>query len=77
VARAALRRLRDAYLEPWTDSHSRASLAAAVPLAMRVAVVSRSLSWQGALSGIPSWDHGPWAGHVGGWLMELFEPTPL
>jgi hypothetical protein len=75
--RRALVRLRDAYLEPWTDSHSRASLTAAVPLAMRIAIVGRSLSWQGALSGIPPRDHGPWAGYVGGWLMELFEPTPL
>jgi hypothetical protein len=75
--RRALVRLRDAYLEPWTDAHSRASLAAAVPLAMRVAIVGRSLSWKGALAGIPPHDHGPWAGNVGGWLMELFEPTPL
>jgi hypothetical protein len=75
--RRALVRLRDAYLEPWTDAHSRASLTAAVPVAMRVAIVSRSLSWQGALAGIPVHDHGPWSGHVGGWLMELFEPTPL
>jgi hypothetical protein len=73
----ALIRLRDAYLEPWTDVHSRASLNAAVPLAMRVAIVGRALSWKCALAGIPERDHGQWSGNVGGWLMELFEPTPL
>ena len=75
--RRALTRLRDAYLEPWTDVHARASLTAAVPMAMRVAIVGRALSWKGALSGIPVRDHGQWSGNVGGWLMELFEPTPL
>lgn len=75
--RRALRRLLDAYLEPWTDFHSRERLTAAGRLAMRVAIVGRSLSWQGALAGVPPRDHGPWAGYVGGWLMALFEPTPL
>jgi Phosphotransferase enzyme family len=75
--RRALIRLRDAYLEPWTDRHARADLAAAVALAIRVAIVGRALSWRGALAGIPPDDHGEWTGNVGGWLMELFEPTPL
>ena len=75
--RRALVRLRDAYLEPWTAEHSRADLEAAVPLAMRVAIVGRALSWKEALTGIPPHDHGPWSGYTGGWLMELFEPTPL
>jgi hypothetical protein len=44
---------------------------------MRVAIAGRALSWKGALSGIPPHDHGAWAGNVGGWLLELFEPTPL
>lgn len=75
--RRALIRLRDAYLEPWTDAHSRGSLTAAVRLAMRVAIVGRALSWEGALAGIPVHDHGQWSGNVGGWLMELLEPRPL
>jgi hypothetical protein len=75
--RRALIRLRDAYLEPWTGEHSRSDLAAAVPLAMRVAIVGRSLSWKGALTGIPPHDHGPWSGYAGGWLMELFEPDQM
>jgi hypothetical protein len=75
--RRALLRLRDAYLEPWTNHHTRAELTAAVPLAMRVAIVGRSLSWKDALSGIPPEEHGPWTDNVGGWLLDLFEPTPL
>jgi len=75
--RRALVRLRDAYLEPWTDRYPRATLAEGVPLAMRVAIVGRALSWRDALAGIPPEEHGPWAGNVGGWLLDLFEPTPL
>jgi len=75
--RRALVRLRDAYLEPWTDRYPRATLAEGVQLATRVAIVGRALSWRGALAGIPPEEHGPWAGNVGGWLLDLFEPTPL
>jgi hypothetical protein len=75
--RRALVPLRDAYLEPWTDRYPRATLADAVPLAMRVAIVGRALSWRSALAGIPPEEHGPWAGNVGGWLLDLFEPTAL
>jgi len=71
----ALDRLRDAYLEAWTDEHAIADLRRATPLAMRVAIVGRSLSWQRALRGIPMEDRGEWAGTVGGWLMDLFEPN--
>lgn len=77
AGRGAMARLRDVYLEAWTDRHSRDDLVAAVPLAMRVAIVGRALSWKRALTGIPLDDHGEWTGNVGGWLLELFEPTPL
>ena len=69
----ALDRLQDAYLEPWTDAHTQSELATAVPLAMRLAIIGRAMSWQRALAGIPPMDHGEWAGNVGGWLMDLFE----
>lgn len=75
--RRALERLRDAYLEPWTDKHPRDVLNAAVLLAMRLAIVGRALSWKRALVGIPAEDQGEWAGNVGGWLLEAFEPLPL
>jgi hypothetical protein len=71
----ALGQLQAAYLEPWSATHSRAELAAAVPLAMRLAIVGRALSWHRALAGIPAHEHGEWAGNVSGWLMELFEPN--
>jgi len=74
-ATRALDRLRDAYLEPWTAEHPMAELRRAVPLAMRVAIVGRSLSWKRALSGIPTGDRGEWGDAVGGWLMDLFEPS--
>ena len=74
--RRALSRLRDAYLERWTDRHAHTELVTAVPLAMRIAIVGRALSWRGALSGIPPDDHGEWTGNVGGWLLELFEAPP-
>lgn len=70
-----LDRLRDAYLEPWTAAHTRAGLAAAVPLAVRLAIIGRAASWHRALTGVPPADRGEWAGHPGGWLMELFEPS--
>jgi hypothetical protein len=70
----ALARLRDAYLEPWTATHSRAELDHAVPLAMRLAIIGRALSWHRALTEIPPRDHGEWAGNVAGWLLDLLEP---
>jgi hypothetical protein len=73
----AFARLQDAYLEPWTAWHSRAELAAAAPLAMRLAIIGRALSWHRALAGIPPHDYGEWSGNVGGWLMELFEPDQV
>lgn len=65
----ALDRLRDAYLEPWTAEHSSGELTRAVALAMRVAIVGRSLSWKRALGGIPMDDRGEWADAVG-WLAD-------
>ncbi|WP_238580888.1 hypothetical protein [Streptomonospora alba] len=41
-------RLRDAYLEPWTAEHPASALRAAVPPAVRLAALSRSLSWSRA-----------------------------
>jgi hypothetical protein len=72
-----LARLRDVYLEPWTANHAATELRGVATTAMRVAMVGRALSWQRGLRGVPLDDHGEWRGNVGGWLMELFEPTPL
>jgi hypothetical protein len=74
-ATRALDRLRDGYLEPWTAEHALVELRRAALLAMRVAIVGRSLSWKRALREIPIDDRGEWSDAVGVWLMELFEPS--
>ena len=68
---AELRRLRDAYLEPWTDRHSRAELELLALLAVRVGKVCRVRAWQRALAGVA--DPGEHAEAVPGWLEELLE----
>ncbi|MGK5672383.1 phosphotransferase [Micromonospora sp. URMC 106] len=72
----ALARLRDAYLEPWSDRHDRATLREAARLAVRVTRVSRSLSWRRALT-TPDPARARYASAVPGWLTELFEPDPV
>ncbi|WFE34382.1 aminoglycoside phosphotransferase family protein [Micromonospora sp. WMMD975] len=71
-----LLRMRDAYLEAWTDRHDRAVLREAAALATTVTTVSRSLSWRRAL---PPADpaRAEYAAAVPGWLEELFAPAPL
>jgi hypothetical protein len=49
-----LERLRDAYLEPWTDLAAPPDLRRSVTLACRVARVSRALAWQRALRDAPA-----------------------
>ncbi|MEO3929766.1 phosphotransferase [Micromonosporaceae bacterium B7E4] len=82
-----LSRLRDAYLEPWTDLRDRADLRHSVRLALRVAKVGRAVSWQRALRGATAPD---WQRALGGpaliapehttapaaWLETLTEPDP-
>ncbi|MFG3710431.1 phosphotransferase [Micromonospora sp. NPDC047730] len=69
-------RLRDAYLEPWSDRHDRATLREVARLAVRVTRVSRSLSWRRALmTRDPA--RAQYASAVPGWLTELFEPDPV
>lgn len=75
--RAVLARLRDAYLEPWTDRHARSALNRSVDNAVRVATVGRALAWQRALSGIPRRELGEDSEAVPGWLRESLVPDPL
>ncbi|MGW5667551.1 phosphotransferase [Micromonospora sp. NPDC003776] len=72
----ALRRLRDAYLEAWTDRCDRATLREAAGLAVRVATVSRALSWRRALD-TPDPGRAEYAAAVPGWLGEVFADLPL
>ncbi|MFF0368830.1 MULTISPECIES: aminoglycoside phosphotransferase family protein [unclassified Micromonospora] len=73
---ARLARLRDGYLEAWTDRYDRRTLVEAADLAMNLGAVSRSLSWRRALdTADPA--RAEYADAVPGWLGELFEPSPL
>jgi Phosphotransferase enzyme family len=69
-----LHRLRDAYLEPWTGDHDRGRLRRSAALAMRVANVSRALSWRRALSDAALPVPEEWRSAPADWLAELAEP---
>jgi hypothetical protein len=77
LGRADLVRLRDAYLEPWTAEHSGHALIETVRMALRVGAVGRALAWKRALHGVPVEAQGDYAGMVGHWLLEPFEPTVI
>jgi hypothetical protein len=72
----ALVRLRDAYLEAWSDRHDRATLRESADLAVTVAKVSRALSWRRALETTDP-ARAEYAEAVPGWLGELFEPNQV
>jgi hypothetical protein len=55
-------RLRDAYLEAFTDLAPRPALVETVELACQVAKVARALTWHRALVQLPPHDHGVYAG---------------
>ncbi|MFG1915036.1 aminoglycoside phosphotransferase family protein [Micromonospora sp. NPDC048898] len=73
---ARLARLRDAYLEAWTDRYDRRTLVEAVDLAINLGAVSRSLSWRRALDTVDR-SRAEYAEAVPGWLAELFAASPL
>ncbi|MBQ0903609.1 phosphotransferase [Micromonospora sp. U21] len=67
---ARLARVRDAYLEAWTDRYDRRTLVEAADLAVSLGAVSRSLSWRRALdTADPA--RAEYAEAVPGWLAEL------
>jgi len=66
-----LGRLRDAYLEAWTDTHSRAELELLALLATRVGKVGRASAWERALTGVP--DPAEHREAAPAWLEELLE----
>ncbi|NUR72999.1 MAG: phosphotransferase [Hamadaea sp.] len=72
-----LARLRDAYLEPWTDTHARADLVRWADAAMTVTKISRAMSYRRALRDadeklLTEYGEGIW-----GWFGELLEPNPV
>jgi hypothetical protein len=74
---AALLRLRDAYIEPWTGDFDRPDLIEAVRLALRVGGVSRALSYRSALIEATPADHDEFGDGVPQWLLETYGPTPV
>lgn len=69
-------RLRDAYLEPWSDLAPRTQLLREVELAMQVTKVSRALSWQRALIAATPEQVAELEDPVNGWLEELLDGSP-
>jgi hypothetical protein len=70
-------RLRDAYLEKWTDLAPRPQLLRLVQVARQVAKVGRALSWQRALIGASAQEIAEWEDPVSGWLEELLAAKDL
>ncbi|GAA2650722.1 phosphotransferase family protein [Paractinoplanes durhamensis] len=72
-----LTRLRDAYLEPWTDLAPAATLRRSVTLACRVSRVARALAWQRAVrdASLPVEEDFRTAASY--WLAELPEPPVI
>jgi hypothetical protein len=65
------RRLRDAYLEPWTAYGSRVQLRAALDLALRLGPLTRALGWDRVLGSMPAEAAGAWAEHLSGWIEDV------
>jgi Phosphotransferase enzyme family len=57
-------RLRNAYLGPFAGHGDRASLQAALDVALRVGPLTRALGWMRVLRGLPSAEQAEWADHV-------------
>jgi hypothetical protein len=74
-----LRRVRDAYLEPWTGEWSAAELREAARLAVRVGGVSRADCYRRATLDWPATatTPAPYLEGVAGWLLEQRGPMPL
>lgn len=70
-------RLRDAYLEPWTDYGSPADLRKQCDLALRVGPPARALTWHRILLGIHPAERVEWDEYVAGWMAEYLERGSL
>lgn len=66
-------RLRDAYLEAWTDVAPRAALTEASVVAQVLGCIGRSLGWERAIGGLVPDDMEGHGDSIAGWLMELDE----
>ncbi len=66
-----LRRLEDAYLEPWSELAPLGELRSAARLARRVGTLPRVLAWEAALRGAGDAERRQWADAPPAWLREI------
>lgn len=67
----ALHRLRDAYLEAWTDLAPRSELVRLVPLAMDLGHVVKAAAWERAVAGLAPGAMGGHHGATAAWLADV------
>lgn len=68
-----MKRLRDAYLEPWTQFAPRAQLLAAFPIAYRLGMVNRALSWRDGVGVLSEEHRAPYNDAVPEWLQDFLK----
>lgn len=66
-----LDRVRDAYLEAWTDIAPRSELLRLIPAAMDLGHVAKAAAWERALAGLEPADMGGHHGATVAWLVDL------
>jgi hypothetical protein len=71
-----LTRVRDAYLEPWTDRLPRRELERLASLAMWTGMVARVMAWRQAFYHANDEQLAEWGGAIPEWLTELASVTP-
>ena len=72
-----LLRLRDAYLEPWTGEHDRATLVEACRLVLLTGPLGRALSYRRSLLDATPSARARYGDGVPGWLVDLGAPGSL
>lgn len=68
-----LRRVREAYLEPWTTNVTRKDLSAALNLAYHMAMITRALAWHLGTGSLSEQQKAPYADYVSGWLQDFLQ----
>lgn len=73
----AILRVRDAYLEVWSDLAPRPELARTMEVAIKLGALARALCWERSLIGATEAELAEWADAVPGWLGELVSGPDL
>ena len=69
-------RLHDAYLEPWTRFQPHAALLEIFPLAYRLGMLNRALSWRQGVGSLSWQQREAYADNVPGWLQDFLNTSP-